>query len=167
KGISDYLKDDNTTLNDIIIHSIEYKNLDYITAGTIPPNPSELLMRPKLADFFETIKKEYDYIIVDNAPIGLVVDTLSIISYADIILYIARAEYLDKRALGFTNNFIKNKNVKNIALVLNGTKVKSRSYYGYGYGYGYGYYSYQYDYDNRNKDKKSFNIYNKFKKNNK
>jgi len=166
EGISDYLKDDNTTLNDIIIHSIEYKNLDYITAGTIPPNPSELLMRPKLADFFDTIKKEYDYIIVDNAPIGLVVDTLSIISYADIILYIARAEYLDKRALGFTNNFIKNKNVKNIALVLNGTKVKSRSYYGYGYGYGYGYYSYQYDYDNTRKDNKPFNIFNKFKKNN-
>ncbi|MDD3630599.1 MAG: polysaccharide biosynthesis tyrosine autokinase [Bacteroidales bacterium] len=164
KGISDYLKDDTKTLNDIIIHSVEYKNLDYITAGTIPPNPSELLMRPKLAEFFDTIKKEYDYIIVDNAPIGLVVDTLSIISYADIILYIARAEYLDKRALGFTNNFIKNKNVKNIALVLNGTKVKSRSYYGYGYGYGY--YSYQYDYDNTRKDKKSFNIFNKFKKNN-
>lgn len=162
KGISDYLKDDTTTLDDIIIHSIEYKNLDYITAGAIPPNPSELLMRPKLADLFDTIKKEYDYIIVDNAPIGLVVDTLSIISYADIILYVARAEYLDKRALGFTNNFIKNKNVKNIALVLNGTKMKSRSYYGYGYGY----YSYQYDYDNTSKDKKPFNIYSKFKKNN-
>jgi hypothetical protein len=56
--------------------------------------------------------------------------------------------------------------VKNIALVLNGTKVKSRSYYGYGYGYGYGYYSYQYDYDNTRKDNKPFNIFNKFKKNN-
>jgi capsular exopolysaccharide synthesis family protein len=164
KGISDYLKDDNLDINDIIIHSVEYQNLDYINAGTIPPNPSELLQRPRLAELFNFIQKEYDYIVVDNAPIGLVVDSLSIISYADIILYVARAEYLDKRALGFTYNFIKNKNVKNIALVLNGTKVKSRSYYGYGYGYGYGYYSYQYDYDNRNKDKKPFNIYNKFKK---
>jgi capsular exopolysaccharide synthesis family protein len=160
KGISDYLKDDNMSINDIIIHSVEYKNLDYITTGTIPPNPSELLMRPKLADFFDAIKKEYDYIIVDNAPIGLVVDTLSIISYADIILYVVRAEYLDKRALGFTNNFIKNKNVNNISLVLNGTKVKSHSYYGYGYGY----YSYQYDHYSQKNENKIKQLFNKYKK---
>ncbi|MCB5245911.1 MAG: polysaccharide biosynthesis tyrosine autokinase, partial [Bacteroidales bacterium] len=152
KGISDYLKDDNLDINDIIIHSVEYQNLDYINAGTIPPNPSELLQRPRLAELFNFIQKEYDYIVVDNAPIGLVVDSLSIISYADIILYVARAEYLDKRALGFTYNFIKNKNVKNIALVLNATKARTSSYYDYAY-YNYNYY-YQYSHDVQSTDNK-------------
>jgi tyrosine-protein kinase Etk/Wzc len=160
KGISDYLKDDNLDINDIIIHSVEYQNLDYINAGTIPPNPSELLQRPRLAELFNFIQKEYDYIVVDNAPIGLVVDSLSIISYADIILYVARAEYLDKRALGFTYNFIKNKNVKNIALVLNATKARTSSYYDYAY-YNYNYY-YQYSHDVQSTDNKIKKLFYKF-----
>ncbi|MGI6592061.1 MAG: GumC family protein [Bacteroidales bacterium] len=160
KGISDYLKDDNLDINDIIIHSVEYQNLDYINAGTIPPNPSELLQRPRLAELFNFIQKEYDYIVVDNAPIGIVVDSLSIISYADIILYVARAEYLDKRALGFTYNFIKNKNVKNIALVLNATKARTSSYYDYAY-YNYNYY-YQYSHDVQSTDNKIKKLFYKF-----
>ncbi|MEA3448628.1 MAG: polysaccharide biosynthesis tyrosine autokinase [Bacteroidota bacterium] len=139
KGVSDYLNDENTSIDDIIVQSQDNENLHYITAGVIPPNPSELLMRPRLAELFDQLKKEYDYIIVDNAPIALVVDTLSIINYADLVIYVVRANYLDKRALDLPENLVKTKKIKHMAGVLNASSSAFSTYHGYGYyRYGYG-----------------------------
>jgi len=141
RGVSDYLNDDNIGLDDVIVPSQDNENLYYITVGTIPPNPSELLMRPRLAELFAHLKKEFDYIIVDNAPIALVVDTLSIVSYADLVMYVVRANYLDRRALDLPENLVKTGKIKHLAGVLNASTSAFSKYSGYGYymyGYGYG-----------------------------
>lgn len=138
-GVSDYLNDDKFSIEDIIIKSKDNDYLSYITAGTIPPNPSELLVRPRLVELFEQLKKDFDYIIVDNAPIALVVDTLSIVDYADLVLYVVRANYLDKRALDLPESLVKNNKIKHMAGLLNATDSAFSTYHGYGYyRYGYG-----------------------------
>lgn len=139
RGVSNYLNDDSLSIHDIIINSNENKLVSYVTSGDIPPNPSELLMRPRLGEMFAQLKKEFDYVIVDNPPIALVVDTLSIVNYADLIMYVVRANYLDKRALEFVKALIDDGRLKNVATVLNGvTQNVGSNSYGYGYGYGNG-----------------------------
>jgi tyrosine-protein kinase Etk/Wzc len=141
KGVSDYLNDDRINIDDVIVQSQDNENLHYITVGTIPPNPSELLMRPRLSELFDRLRKQYDYIIVDNAPIALVVDTLSIVNYADLVMYVVRANYLVKRALDLPKNLVKTKKIKHMTGVLNASSSAFSTYHGYGYyryGYGYG-----------------------------
>ena len=133
KGITNYILDDQLTLNDIKFTIPELDNVDLIASGLIPPNPSELLLNDRVSELFEIVKKEYDFIIVDTAPISLVTDTLLIADYADMFLYVVRANHLDKRMLIVPNTLYKEKKLPNMAIVLNNTDA------GRGYGYGYGY----------------------------
>ena len=107
-------------------------------AGAIPPNPAELLIGKRVNELFEQLKKEYDYIVVDTAPVSLVTDTLTISKYADTFVYVVRANYLDKRMLHFPERLYKEKKLPNMALLLNDTKITKGYGYSYGYGYGYG-----------------------------
>jgi tyrosine-protein kinase Etk/Wzc len=137
-GVSDYIVDENMPVNKILHSKRGDIYFDFFLSGTIPPNPSELLMSPRLKELIGYCKTNYDYVIVDSAPVGLVVDTVSIVDYADLVLYTIRANHLDKNALDIPVNLYNKKNVRKMGLVFNGVKMTAGYYGAYGYGYGYG-----------------------------
>jgi capsular exopolysaccharide synthesis family protein len=137
-GVSDFIVNESMSIESIIRKGKGDVQFDYILSGSIPPNPSELLLSERLGEVFDFLKTQYEYIVVDTAPVGLVVDTISILDHADVLLYVVRANYLDKNALEIPVKLAKDKELKNIALVLNGVKMSNRTYGTYGYGYGYG-----------------------------
>jgi tyrosine-protein kinase Etk/Wzc len=133
KGITNYILDDTLKVDDIKFTTPEVENVDFISSGLIPPNPSELLSSYRVKELFETVKKDYDFVIADTAPISLVTDTLLIANFADIFLYVARANFLDKKMLVVPRKLYEEKKLPNMAIVLNDTDSER----GYGYGYGY------------------------------
>ena len=92
------------------------------------------MQNERIGQLFEAVKKDFDYIIVDTAAVGLVTDTLLISHYADMFIYVVSAEKLDKRQLHVAQTMFEEKRLPHMTILLNGTKKKS----GYGYGYGYG-----------------------------
>jgi len=118
-------------------------NLDVITSGPIPPNPSELIMGENMNHFFEELRQKYDYIIIDSPPVGLVTDAVELSQYVDVTLYIIRQNYTKKEMIHMLNNRVKREELKNVSIIFNGyeNKAKYGSNYNYGYGYGYGNYS--------------------------
>lgn len=142
KGVTNYITSNTLSLEDLKFTIPEAKGLDIISSGAIPPNPAELLSSKSIEDLFLEIKnnENYDYIVVDTAPVNLVTDTLLISKYADMFLYVIRANYLDKRLLVVPEELYKNKRLPNMSIVLNDTDPKRTYGYGYG-GYGYGYLS--------------------------
>ena len=138
KGVTNYIKNEKLTVEDLIFPFPDVKGVDVIASGVIPPNPAELLLTKRVENLFLFLKKQYDVIIVDTAPVNLVTDTLLIAKHADMFIYVVRANYLDKRLLNAPQELYNSKKLPNISIVLNDTNPK-RSY-GYGYGdYGYGY----------------------------
>ena len=121
-------------------------NLKFVTAGPTPPNPSELILSPRLDEILEYLKKEFDYIVIDNAPVGLVTDGIATIQKADYPIYVFRAGYSKKMFTQILDRLQTESGVKNLSVVLNDVDVSRKIYaynygYGYGYGYGTGYYS--------------------------
>ncbi len=150
-GITNLLKKETITMSDVnsqIISSGVNVNLDLLLAGPVPPNPAELLARENLKTVIDLLKDEYDYIILDTAPVGLVTDTFQIAKYADVNVMIIRSDYTPKANIAMLNTISQEQKMKNMCIVLNGvdmSKKKYRYYYGYGrygkYGrYGYGKY---------------------------
>ncbi len=135
-GITNYITNKDLNPSDIIYKMEEENSFDVIPSGVIPPNPAELLMNDRVKFLFKYLRENYDYVIVDTAPIQLVTDTLLISDLADIVVYIIRAHYLDKRLLPMAESLYREKRLPNMAVLLNGTDYKKG--YGYGYGYGYG-----------------------------
>ncbi|WP_027126979.1 GumC family protein [Gelidibacter mesophilus] len=135
-GLSDYLADKKISPDDIVTKLKGNPYLDVIASGTIPPNPSELLMSKRVEELFNYFEDKYDYIIVDASAAGLVSDTLLISKFADLFIYVVGADNIDKRHLVavakplFTDN-----RLPNMHLLLNGTNFDKK---GSGYGYGYG-----------------------------
>ncbi|WP_460197792.1 GumC family protein [Segatella asaccharophila] len=149
-GISNYLGGLTTEVKDIIIHSKEYPTLDIIPVGIIPPNPTELLFSKRLEDLIAKLKNEYDYVFIDCPPIGIVADTSIIGKWADITLFIIRAELIERDMLPATEELYTKKKLNNMAVLLNGTTAAyggrhGYHYYGYRYGYNYGYGFYNYN----------------------
>ena len=141
KGITNFLIDKSSKIEDFIIKKNDDNLLfDVLLSGPIPPNPSELLMHKKIEAIFNYARENYDYILVDTAPVGLVADTLLLNEFADCSVYVVKANYLDKRMLHIANDLNKSKRLTNIAFLLNGRDTSAISY-GYGYGYGYSYYN--------------------------
>jgi len=137
KGISNYLSSDDIKLEELIVKQNGFDDLYTLSAGIIPPNPAELLMRNKVNDLFQTLKAQFDYIVVDTPPVSLVADTLLISKHADCFIYVARANFLEKRLLSIANNLYRENKLPNMCLLLNDTDETK----GYGYGYGYGLHS--------------------------
>ena len=135
-GVSNYIVDEAIQLEDILIPEEENPNLNYITSGPIPPNPAELLLRPRLEELINKLRQEFDYVIIDSAPIGLVSDTLNICEHIDLLLYIARANKAEKRFLSLPANLVAEKKVPKLAVLINRVNTKRNSSYGYGYGVG-------------------------------
>ncbi|WP_456314068.1 polysaccharide biosynthesis tyrosine autokinase [Pseudomonas shirazensis] len=121
-----------------IINSTEIPNLDVILSGPIPPNPSELIISEAMKELIDELKEQYDYIILDTPPVGLVSDALELAQFADVTLYIVRQNYTKKDMITLLNTRIKRGELNNTSIVLNGYENKAK----YGtYGYGYGTYS--------------------------
>lgn len=137
-GITNVLVLDNPTKEDIrrqILPSEVNNNLDLLMSGPIPPNPAELIARPSLDKIVNLLKEDYDYIIIDTAPIGLVTDTLQIARVANTTVYVCRADYTPKDSFKFINVLAKENKLPNMSLVINGIDM-SKKKYGYYYGYG-------------------------------
>lgn len=152
-GITHLLVKDAVTETDLrtnICPSGVNENLDLLLAGPTPPNPTELLARENLHQVIELLKKQYDYIILDTAPVGLVTDTLQIGRYASVNCYVCRADYTPKSNIGLLNSLVTEKKLNNCCVILNGVDMSKKKYgYYYGYGrygkygrYGYGRYGY-------------------------
>jgi capsular exopolysaccharide synthesis family protein len=156
-GITSLLVRDTITkadLNGQIRPSGVNANLDLLLAGPTPPNPTELLARENLKTIIDMLREEYDYIILDTAPVGLVTDTLQVAKYTDVTAFVCRADYTPKTSFALINMLASEKKLPNMCIVINGldmSKKKYGYYYGYGkygkygrYGYGYGYGRYGY-----------------------
>jgi Mrp family chromosome partitioning ATPase len=111
--------------------------LDVLETGIIPPNPSELLTNGRFDEVIAYGKANYDYIIIDTAPVNIVTDTLLLGHHADLFIFVIRANFLDKRLLKIPKTMYENKRLPNMAVLINDTNYEKRGY-GYGYGYGYG-----------------------------
>ncbi|GEQ87193.1 tyrosine protein kinase [Patiriisocius marinistellae] len=135
-GLTEYIVDENLTVQDLIVKSEHEKNLSLVMSGVIPPNPAELLMQPRVENFFENINEHFDYVIVDTAPSMLVTDTILLNRLADLTLYVIRANYTDKKLLEFSHDAIADGRLSNVAFILNNVTLAN---FGYGNKYGYTY----------------------------
>ena len=134
----------------VIVPSTVNDHLDLLLAGPIPPNPTELLARNTFDQVMAFLREQYDYIILDTAPVGIVSDTLQISRVADLTVYICRADYTPKSNFALLNGLAEEKKLPNPCVVINGIDMSKRKYgYYYGYGrygkygrYGYGKYGY-------------------------
>ncbi len=136
KGISDYLVNKDIELRPLIKTSEIHEDLDLLASGSIPPNPSELWRTSRAESLFESLKQDYDYIVVDTAPVMLVTDTFLINKYADLTLYVTRAGYTEKKLLNFALDAKKDGKLHDVSFVLNDVKIAN---FGYGNKYGYSY----------------------------
>jgi len=139
-GISNYLVG-NLELKDLVIPVPDYENLFILPCGPIPPNPSELLLDAKVTDMFVWLKANFDVVIVDTAPVGMVSDAMTLGKFADCTLYLARQGYTFKKQITLIDEMYTEKKLPRTSIIINDVKVKpGYGYYGYGrYGYGYGY----------------------------
>lgn len=127
-----------------IVHPVpSVDNLFVIPCGPVPPNPSEILLTTKISELFSWLKENYDAIVIDTAPVGLVSDAFTLSQYADSTIYVIRQRYTYKRQIGFIDELYRDKKLPKLGLLVNDVIPEgSKGYYGYGsgrYGYGYGY----------------------------
>lgn len=156
KGITQYLADpEHTDLLSLCQPSTVSSNLYILPGGTVPPNPTELVARKTLDQAIEILKANFDYVILDTAPIGMVTDTQLIARVADLSVYVCRAGYTHKSHYELINELKKDHKLPNLCTLINCIDMNQRKngyYYGYGkygkygkygygkkYGYGYGY----------------------------
>lgn len=154
KGLSDYLGKRENDIDRLIVDDSAYPGLSILPVGTIPPNPTELLAEPRLAELIEQLRSRYDYILIDCPPVEIVADTQIIEKLADRTLFVVRAGLLERDMLPELQRMYEEKRYKNMALILNGTEGGGSRYgyrYGYKYGYHYGYGNNSY-YSNKIKD---------------
>ena len=137
-GLSDYFNGKVKDWREIVTKSEDNENLDVLPVGTMPPNPTELLLnKTYLPDMIVDLRNQYDYIFIDCPPVDIVADAGIVSKYADMTLFVLRAGLMEKSFLHIVDEFYEEKKYPTMSLVLNGTN-QSNYKYGYGYGYGYG-----------------------------
>ena len=149
EGLTSYLATDvenYKVLDNAIIKSNVVDSLDLLPAGIVPPNPAELLAGENFDNAFEYLRKKYDYIIVDTAPVGLVSDALIASRVADVVVYVLRLNYAHLDDVKLLNTLVAEGKIENVSIVMNGCEHHKAPRRGYGkyvssedYGYGYGY----------------------------
>jgi capsular exopolysaccharide synthesis family protein len=137
RGISNYLSGQSDNISDMY-HIVEnIPTLHIYTSGPIPSNPADLLLDEKCQTLFKTLKKQYDYIIVDTPPTGFVIDTFILGAYSDAAIYIVKQRHTLKKQLDYINEIYRTQKLTNMGLLIN--DIKNSKTHGYGYGKGYGY----------------------------
>ena len=142
-GITQFLTNSTVNLMDLVHPSDINKNLYILPGGTVPPNPTELLARDGLEKAVEILRKNFDYVILDTAPVGMVTDTLLIGRVADLSVYVCRADYTRKTEFTLINELAENNKLPNLCIAINGLDLQKKKY---GYYYGYGKYGKYYGY---------------------
>ena len=132
-GYTNYITDTKIQSTDIIRPSGLLENLFIISSGPIPPNPSELLINNRIHDLMAELERDFDYVIMDAPPVGLVTDAQLLSVHADLTLYVVRQGYTFKDQVAIAEDIFITKKIKNMAILLNDAKFHSS--YGYGYGY--------------------------------
>lgn len=128
-GLTEYLSSDELTVDDIINRNpVEGTQMDVITAGPVPPNPSELLMSEKFDKLIEALRQRYDYIVIDSAPMGLVSDTLNISRVADATVFVCRVDTTRIEDFKLINELADDVRLKKMALLINGVTGKDHTY---------------------------------------
>ncbi|MAO18243.1 MAG: tyrosine protein kinase [Muricauda sp.] len=137
-GLTEFLVNSDLRVQDITVPAhINENEIDLIFSGKIPPNPTELLMNPRMGELFEKVSKMYDYVIVDTAPLMVVTDTLLISEYASQILYVVKAGATELKVIDFPLKLKEEGKLKGLSFVVNNVKQSELGYGGkYGYGYG-------------------------------
>ena len=145
KGITNYLVG-NATIEDLIVPMEGFENLYIMACGPVPPNPAELLLDSRVADLFAWLRQNFDVVLLDSAPVGMVSDALTLSKFCDCTLYLVRQGHTFKKQIGLIDEFYTEKKLPKVSIIINDIKIKPGfGYYGYGrygYGYGYGYGSY-------------------------
>jgi capsular exopolysaccharide synthesis family protein len=140
KGMSTILAGIDLPEDVMVKHDLD--NLFIIPSGPTPPNPSEMIISQKLKDFITEMKAKFDYIVIDNAPIGLVTDGIEAMKFADFPIYVFRSNYSKKEFVQSYLHLKEKFQIKNLSAILNSVDLEKHMYgynYGYGYAYGYGY----------------------------
>ncbi|MDF2379950.1 polysaccharide biosynthesis tyrosine autokinase [Nostoc ellipsosporum NOK] len=140
-GISNFLVG-KAELKDLIIPVPDAENLYVLPCGPIPPNPSELLLDERVTELFDYLKANFDVVIIDTAPIGMVSDAMTLGKFADCTLYLVRQEHTYKKQIVLIDDYYRENKLPKLSIIVNDVKMKpGYGYYGsgrYGYGYGYG-----------------------------
>lgn len=145
-GITQFLTNPTINLMDLVQPSDINKNLYILPGGTVPPNPTELLARDGLEQAIGMLKQNFDYVILDTAPVGMVTDTLLIGRVADLSVYVCRADYTRKAEFTLVNELTESNKLPNLCVAINGLDLQKKKY---GYYYGYGKYGKYYGYGKR------------------
>ena len=137
KGLTDYLVDNQLRVRDVVTPLLVHNHtIDVIYSGRIPPNPADLLLSHRVEELMTEVRSQYDYIIVDTAPLMVVSDTRLITEHADVIVYVTRAGYTETKALEFPLKLYKEGSLKRLSFIVNDVKASNLGYGGrYGYGY--------------------------------
>ncbi|TDQ09918.1 GumC family protein [Pedobacter metabolipauper] len=158
-GISNFIISPDMNPGEIIQPLIDYPNLFLLSSGPIPPNPGELIIHPRMAELVNYLRENFDYVILDSPPVGLVADSLSLAKLSDISLFVIRPNYSLRSSLRLVNDLYKGEKLPKLSLVINGIEAE-KGYgqyggygYGYGYGYGHGYYDDEDDNDTQKENK--------------
>ncbi|MHB8209622.1 exopolysaccharide transport family protein, partial [Mucilaginibacter sp.] len=154
-GLSNYLIG-QYDYKDIVKLIPQQENYSIITCGPHPPNPAELLLNGRIELLIEQLKKDYDYIILDAPPVGLVTDAQILAQWANATFYIVRYNYTYKAQIPVIDDLRQKALFRNLNIIFNGVDFSAGGIYGYGYGYGYGYYS-----DDKPKKKSILNLFKK------
>jgi len=144
-GITNFLIG-KANLPDLIKPVPDCETLFVLGCGPIPPNPSELLLEPKVEEMFTWLKENFDVVIIDTAPVGMVSDAMTLGKFADSTMYLVRQGHTFKKQVALIDEFYNEEKLPKVSIIINDVKLKpGYGYYGYGrygYGYGYGYGSY-------------------------
>ncbi|HTM91751.1 MAG TPA: polysaccharide biosynthesis tyrosine autokinase [Flavisolibacter sp.] len=139
-GLTNYILG-KAAIEDLPVKVDGTDNLYVLPCGPVPPNPAELLLDPRINDLFSWLRENFDVVVMDTAPVGMVSDAMTLSRFADATLYIVRQGHTFKKQIGMIDEFYVQGKLPKISIILNDVKVRSGyGYYGYGrYGYGYGY----------------------------
>ncbi|WP_194774688.1 GumC family protein [Pararhodonellum marinum] len=132
-GITEYLQNPNLTIQSIIKSPQITENLYAIGPGTIPENPSDIMSSIRVKELIEALEAEFDHVIIDTAPVGLVADCLSLAPFAHTSAYVIRYNYTKKNQLNIINDIQLQEKLNQPLLVLNDLKLDKKEGFGYGY----------------------------------
>lgn len=132
RGLASYLTGKTTDASKIIYPVDGFEGFDIIPIGKRPPNPAELLEDNMLDELIETVRKEYDVVMIDCPPVNIVVDTQLLNRFADATIFVVRAGLFDRKAVGDIVSLYNDKKLKRMSILLNGTEAAHSSYYTYG-----------------------------------
>jgi capsular exopolysaccharide synthesis family protein len=140
KGITNYIVG-SVGLQEIIHPVPDVENLYVISCGPVPPNPAEMLLSEKIDRLFAELRQQFDAVIIDTAPVGLVSDAFTLGKYTDGTIYIVRHNYTLKKQVQMIDDIYRQRKLPHLSIIVNDISIRGGyGYYGYGgYGYGYGY----------------------------